>query len=792
MLNCTGANEGTDCTAANQVCIGSMCVDSCPVGTAACTSGCIDPDTDPQFCGADPIAPGPTGGACDDSTANDENGEDCTSINPTDSTGFCNAGICDFVCNAGLLECSGSCVNPQIDANNCGGCSVAGSNTCTEAAIDSAVATAREVSAASCNSGTCQITCDSTTRASCDGDAYNGCEVDLTSDASNCGACGNICASGNCLNGECVLATCGNNTVNGSEACDGSDLDGLTDCTDLGYASGSLACDNNCLSYDISSCVGPITSCADDELRCGTTCVDPTTNTNCGTCGRTCNTGMGAQIASASCGTTGCVIQCNSGFGNCDGNPFNGCEVDLNSTAANCGLCGTSCGGSDDCRNGECVPNNCGNGTAAGSEDCDTSDLDGADCQDFGFATAAGLACTNDCKYDVSGCGGGSIVCAANELLCGSTCTNPTTDDDNCGACGRVCTVAGIDTTAGGAGQGNVTGAACGANGCVPTCAAGFEDCDGNPFNGCEADLSATATCGSCTNSCGGSDDCRNGQCVPNDCGNGTAASGEACDSSDGSDPFNGAACGDFGFTGGSLACTNDCVLDISGCTGSATTCPAGEIDCSGTCRNPLTNTSHCGGCSISCGTAASVNVDTRTCEMGSCGYDEMAGSHSGCSSATRLDCDGVEVNGCEVDITSASTCGNDCTDIVDCANLPNAGITPACTSNDCALTDNSTTDCTLGWGNCNMDGADGCETFVNGDPGNCGGCGTTCLAPTGGIAYCVGGGCGFVCSGGLAVADPSTDCTSTEDCSNLACPGESCTMPSDCVSNSCTAMTCD
>lgn len=37
---------------------------------------------------------------------------------------------------------------------------------------------------------------------------------------------------------------------------------------------------------------------------------------------------------------------------------------------------------------------------------------------------------------------------------------------------------------------------------CVPTCAAGFGDCDGKPENGCETDLTTNDNCGSCTNMC--------------------------------------------------------------------------------------------------------------------------------------------------------------------------------------------------------------------------------------------------------------------------------------------------
>jgi hypothetical protein len=45
-------------------------------------------------------------------------------------------------------------------------------------------------------------------------------------------------------------------------------------------------------------------------------------------------------------------------------------------------------------------------------------------------------------------------------------------------------------------------------------------------------------------------------------CGDGTAAGEEECDGED----FKGRSCEDFGFRGGTLACTARCLLDTSGC----------------------------------------------------------------------------------------------------------------------------------------------------------------------------------------------------------------------------------
>jgi hypothetical protein len=46
---------------------------------------------------------------------------------------------------------------------------------------------------------------------------------------------------------------------------------------------------------------------------------------------------------------------------------------------------------------------------------------------------------------------------------------------------------------------------------CKPVCSSGFGDCDGNPSNGCEVDLTTPSACGACGNVCNGAtQDCVN------------------------------------------------------------------------------------------------------------------------------------------------------------------------------------------------------------------------------------------------------------------------------------------
>lgn len=63
---------------------------------------------------------------------------------------------------------------------------------------------------------------------------------------------------------------------------------------------------------------------------------------HCGSCARACPNGP--PNASPACTLGACAITCAAGYGNCDGNPTNGCETLLDSDAHHCGACTTDCG----------------------------------------------------------------------------------------------------------------------------------------------------------------------------------------------------------------------------------------------------------------------------------------------------------------------------------------------------------------------------------------------------------------------------------------------------------------
>ncbi len=90
------------------------------------------------------------------------------------------------------------------------------------------------------------------------------------------------------------------------------------------------------------------------------------------------------------------------------------------------------------------------------------------------------------------------IACGPNSAATRDAAGGPSADAgcglldtvDNCGACGNNC------------GWQNASGAQCIGGLCVANCNAGFAECDGNPANGCEANLTTDLHCGTCYNAC--------------------------------------------------------------------------------------------------------------------------------------------------------------------------------------------------------------------------------------------------------------------------------------------------
>ncbi len=92
------------------------------------------------------------------------------------------------------------------------------------------------------------------------------------------------------------------------------------------------------------------------------------------------------------------------------------------------------------------------------------------------------------------------LACSGGTTKCGARCVDLAVDPSNCGACGKLC------------GGSHAVGT-CTEGTCSLTCVGSFQDCDKNPANGCEVDVSSDPkSCGRCGH------DCLGGACVNNRC----------------------------------------------------------------------------------------------------------------------------------------------------------------------------------------------------------------------------------------------------------------------------------
>jgi hypothetical protein len=153
-------------------------------------------------------------------------------------------------------------------------------------------------------------------------------------------------------------------------------------------------------------------------------------------------------------------------------------------------------------------------------------------------------------------------ICPGSDACTDLTVGNPSgATVTDCGACGVTCSLT------------NAATATCSASVCHPVCQGTFANCNGSTANdGCEADLSSTATCGSCGRACSAygaptTRACTDGKCVPT-CG----AKYADCVLDDGTTADNGCetyldgltTCG-TGCTGG-VACDPDQVCNNGAC----------------------------------------------------------------------------------------------------------------------------------------------------------------------------------------------------------------------------------
>jgi hypothetical protein len=387
-------------------------------------------------------------------------------------------------------------------------------------------------------------------KGACDTDLTNGCETDTTSSVDHCGSCGTVCTvSGGAA--ACVASKC---TV---QACTTpfADCDGLAT--------------NGCEANLVNSVA------------------------NCGSCGNDCQ----KNHNDAFCNGGNCnIVGCLAGWADCNLDPADGCETDVNTTLAHCGGCNLPCApphAAASCAAGACKLGTCNTGWA----DCDHDAKNGCETDLTGSVTSCG-ACGNACTYPhgVGQCAGGACALAGCTIGFGDCDNNPgngcetdtNTSTTSCGSCGHGCSFP-------------HAGATCAGGTCaLGACAAGFGNCDGDPSTGCETDLLGDVNhCGLCTTAC--------------------------------SFPHAGASCA-----------AGACMLGA---------CAAGHADCntvaSDGCEvDTQSDPNNCGGCGVSCG--ALMPHAQVACNAGSCQFLACQAGY--------VNLDGNPANGCEYACTVQST----------------------------------------------------------------------------------------------------------------------------------------
>ena len=653
----------------------------------------------------------------------------------TNAQSTCSTGSCQIsTCNYGWLDCdsTGGC-ETQFDVNNCGGCGIECNQTNTYA---------------SCTFGICGIPSCVSGFADCDGNVENGCETSLYT-LDDCGYCNTKCilpnAISSCPLGNCVISDCNTNYA---------DCDASPGCETHLYDNNSCGtCGNICPNNshcDMGTCACDINyeNCDLNMMSNGCEAYLLSSNNNCGTCGSICDFNSNLICYNGTCVIDYCL---DDGYFDCDTQPENNCEINLQIDNLNCGTCGNQCPINTECVNGicKCLPNygNCDNDLLTG---CEVSFLN----DDNHCGT-----CENDCisimafvNIAAANCSSGfcEIISCDNTFLdCNGDYAdgcevNLQFDDNNCGSCNNICDL----------------NEDCFRGNC--NCANTFFDCDNDSTNGCEViGISDNNNCGGCGNICGNNSACVNGicSCLPNfsqclDTLNNTVLNTTKLRSTQEENSCLIDLLNDNNNCGGcGISCkvnnnmNTECINGI--CT--PISCVANHSDCNneltdGCEVNILFNPNNCGTCGTVCnsqhcnmgtcfecdqlGQYADCNDDGLSCETnlwnnnsncGACG--NVCPQNTACSIGNCLcsvpfaDCDNNLSNGCEMNLfTNSSHCGQ-------CSNkcsLLNAN--SICNSGVCAIDS-----CLINSANCDNIEENGCEINLLFDAVHCGGCDRNC-----------------------------------------------------------------
>ncbi|MBI5496221.1 MAG: hypothetical protein HY904_14455 [Deltaproteobacteria bacterium] len=485
---CTGGGcpAGSGCVTAGNFCAATSCA-GLPEGFACqpgadtqglcCGGACLATDFDDANCGA-------CGHACTPS-------EWCSHGNCTPRVNCATANgpvACPVAPGVPGTCCNGACINPRLDAVNCGGCGL------------------RCPGAAACDRGQCTVADGG--HAACQGDA---------------GACppGEVCQQARCLARACAGAWNGGRCAFGlsvgglggtGTCCGGACVDVQQDpqhCMECGFACASQACLGS-FGGGCFPATSPGASCPYDCSLGGMICVD-------GSCVRpACDSPMSAPCAFQGGGLGIC---CMSGM-------FSNACMDWKNDPDNCGGCGARCAPGQTCVDGLCTGGSaaCGRGDLGRFCDADggtrsvccasgCADLqaDEANCGWCNQHCAAGTTCVAGSCATLS-CAGtpDNAACYADGgfgFCCSAACVDRQTDPNHCGECGHRC-----------AGGAVCRGGRCGVDVCDAPHAGAPCFADGGGAGrccaaGCVDTTSDHEHCGGCGLPCGPTETCLNSGC---------------------------------------------------------------------------------------------------------------------------------------------------------------------------------------------------------------------------------------------------------------------------------------